>query len=160
MAKLTTGRNRAEDDPLDFDRPWSPWRLVTLSLLVGLLPAGRLLALNFPRLGMRGRLVPGLLLVAVLGLVIDFAPIWLLASGVLRVEAPSQNAWLRPVVRSAAVLVTMVLASMQQQRYRLFQASGLPAGRLLWPAIAAIAIGLFVGLINIAVGFYLVFFGR
>jgi hypothetical protein len=49
-------------------------------------------------------------------------------------------------VRAVSMLVAIAIATAQQQRYRLFQASGLPHGKLLRPALAAIGVALVYGL--------------
>src|SRR5687768_4790814 len=86
------------DDAVEFDRPWNPWSLVTLTFFFGLVAGGGLLALNFRRLGIRGRLYPAL---AVVGVVVAASAAflaWLAASGGISLQneqAKDTARWIR-----------------------------------------------------------------
>jgi len=148
------------DDAVGFDQPWNPWSLVTLTFFFGLLAGGSLLALNFERLGMPGRRVPVLGLVIGVTTLIIAGTAWAAGSGGLAAGNPTQRQLWRWGVRALSVLIAMAIAAPQQKRWRLFQVSGLPAGKLLWPAVAACAVALAYELVWAAVISPLIFFRR
>jgi hypothetical protein len=145
------------DDATGFDQPWNPWSLVTLTFFFGLLAGGGLLAFNFDRLGMPGRRVPTLALA--------FGATTLLIAGALfggwgaGEDRGTQQAW-RWGVRGISVLIAMAIAAPQQKRWRIFEASGLPAGKLLRPAVVACAIALVYEIAWAAALGYVIFFRR
>lgn len=130
------------DDAIGFDQPWNPWSLVTLSFFFGLIAGGGLLALNFARLGMPGRRNATLAIVMVVATASILGTVWAfgIAPGGELDRETQRNANL--LQRVIAVLAAMAIAAPQNPRFRLFQASGQPAGHLLLPAIAASAASL------------------
>jgi hypothetical protein len=148
----------AEDDAVDFDRPWNPWSLVVLTFFFGLIAGGGLLAFNFQRLGMKGRLYPTLALVAVASLLIVGVQFWLLESGRIVPENRESTRMVRWAGKAVSTLIAIAIAAQQQRRFRLFQVSSLPGGHLLWPALAAIGVSMLFGLIVAGLFFYRTFF--
>jgi hypothetical protein len=129
------------DDAIGFDRPWNPWSLVTLTFFCGLPAGGGLLALNFDRLGMPGRRLPTLAVVVALTTLVVLGRVWAMGSGLIPTDQSGRQIG-RWATQAIFVLAAMAIAAPQQKRFRIFQASGEPAGHLLWPAVTASAISL------------------
>ena len=128
-----------DDDALDFDRPWNPWSLVILTFFFGLVAGGTLLALNFRKLGLRQSVAPTLGLVLVVAFLLAAASAGLIAASAGGQAHPGLRAGFRFLVPAVNAGIAMVIAAGQQKRFRLFQASGGPPGKLLWPAVGAAA---------------------
>jgi hypothetical protein len=137
------------DDAVGFDHPWNPWSLVTLSFFCGLLAGGSLLALNFDRLGMPGRRIPTLVIVIAVTTAGVLGTAWAVGTGVVGGTNRETQQMSRWALRGAFILVAIAIAALQRQRFRLFQASGQPAGHLLRPAVIASALSL---LYQLAIG--------
>jgi hypothetical protein len=135
------------DDALGFDEPWNPWSLVMLTFFAGLLAGGSLLALNFARLGMKGRLYPALAIVGVASIAIAGGMEWALASGLIPATDRDAQRTARWIVRAASCLLAIGLAALQRPRFRLFQMSGHSPGALLKPGLIAV-----VASIPVAIG--------
>jgi hypothetical protein len=149
---------RENDDAVGFDRPWNPWSLVMIAFFCGVIAGGGLLAFNFRRLGMKGKLYPVLAIVALVALAQAGLSLWLLGSGRLGAEGRDAVRTAQWMGRAVATLFAIALATPQQKRYRLFQASGLPGGHLLWPALAAIAAQFAFSLLWAAAAYVQIFF--
>lgn len=144
------------DDAIGFDQPWNPWSLVTLSFFFGLIAGGGLLALNFARLGMPGRRNATLAIVMVVATASILGTVWafgIAPGGEVDRETQRYGRWLR---QGIAVLAAMAIAAPQHSRFRLFQASGQPAGHLLRPAVIASVLSVLYQLALGAVIYYAV----
>lgn len=132
-ADLLTPVLTEADDAVGFDRPWTPWHLVFLTFFFGITAGGGLLALNFGRLGQPQRVAGALVFVAVASIATMFG----FALLVPEIGRPETK-----IVRRAIFLAAAIgMAALQRRRHRLHEACDLPAGKLLGPALAAIAIG-------------------
>jgi hypothetical protein len=132
------------DDAVDFDRPWSPWSLVILTFFGGLVAGGGLLALNFRRLGTRGRVFTTLAVVGVVTVVMAAATAWTVTWGGIDPSDREARRVHRMVQKAIECAVAAAFAVQQRRRYRLFQTTGLEAGRLVVPALAAVGISIVV----------------
>src|SRR5688500_12751591 len=121
------------DDAEGFNKPWNPWSLVVLAFFFGLPGGGGLLAFNYERLGIRGRLLPTLALVLVVSAAIAAAQLWLRANPVGGLQGRPARRAAGLAAQGAAALAAMALAGTQRRRYRLYQATGQEPGRVLLP---------------------------
>jgi hypothetical protein len=148
---------REEDDATGFDQPWHPWTLVVITFFCGLIAGGGLLALNFRRLGMKGRLYPTLAIAALGHVLIVGTGLWISYSGMIDPGDRDSSRMLSWGGKAVACLIAILVARPQQRRYRLFEMSNLPGGKLLWPALAAIGAALLVDIPVVALYAYMVF---
>ena len=121
-----------DDDAVGFDSPWHPWSVVFAAFFCGAFGGGALMAWNFHRLGMRGRVWPCALTFAALGVAILFASVALRPD----LSDPADARIARYAVRAATVLVAMGFASAQKRRFGIFTASGGEPGKLLLWGVA------------------------
>jgi hypothetical protein len=144
----------ADDDAREFHEPWNPWSLIALTFFCGLVAGGGLLAFNTERLGMRGRLFPTLLLAGAGAAAVGGASIWLLMHGMA--DWPRDTRSLaRTGFKAAEVLMAMALAAPQHKRFRLYQATGRPPGKLWIPGLLATGVSLVFGLMVLSAGLFL-----
>jgi hypothetical protein len=132
-----------DDDALGFEEPWNPWSLVVLTFFFGLIAGGGLLAFNYRRLGMRVPVYAVLAFVAVMSCLAQGFTIWLVYSGLVDHNHRETLRNIRWGGRAFITVIAMALAQTQMKRFRLFEHSDLPSGKLLLPALGAIAISLF-----------------
>lgn len=132
------------DDSAGFDRPWNPWSLAAHTFFFGPLGGGCLLALNYRKLGLPGRTTGALVGVVIVGLLMTVGAVWVVAGGMINPSDREARSTLRLVGKVLTVLLGMALASTQQKRWRLFQATGLPQGKLLGPGIVAALLSMLV----------------
>jgi nitrogen fixation-related uncharacterized protein len=137
-----------DDDVAGFNQPWNPWTLVVLTFFFGIVPGVGLLAFNYERLGIKGRLYGTLAVAVVIEVLATLIYVWAVQSGT--VDPANRDDWrpFRFAIKAGFVLTAILVARTQQKRFRLFERSGLPAGHLLKPALAAIAVGLCLDLLE------------
>lgn len=126
-----------EHDKGHFHRPWNPWLLIYLSFFFGLLAGGALLALNYPRLGIKCRVVPAIAVVAIIAIIAILGQggvTWLLATGTVSVDYSSE---LKIVLRILSVVISGIMARQQAARYRISQQMDIPSGSILIPGVIA-----------------------
>ncbi len=129
------------DDAAGFDQPWNPWTLVMLTFFFGITTGMALLAFNYQRLGIKGRLYNTIALGLVLEFLLTAIQVWAVQLGWLDPKIRADTRTFRLVTKVFSVLVAVIVTQTQMKRFRLFQRSGLPEGALLKPALAAIAVG-------------------
>ena len=129
------------DDVLGFDCPWNPLSLVMLTFFFGIISGLGLLAFNYKRLGIKGRLYSTLALALFFEILATALNIWAVNSGVLDVQDKTAMQTWRTGTKVVFVGIALLIAQTQNSRFRLFRHSDLPAGKLLKPALLAIAIG-------------------
>jgi hypothetical protein len=125
------------DDAVDFDRPWNPWSLVVLTFFFGLLAGGPLLALNYERLGIRRRFWVTAAVVGVFGVGLIALYAWIIYAHPA-LDTVEGRRWVRWGKQAVETLIAMGIAQPQLRRWRLFHASGLQGGNLLWWGVAAV----------------------
>ena len=137
--ELFTPTLTENDDALEFDQPWNPWSLVVLTFFFGLLCGGGALALNYQRLGVKGRLFTTSVIVVIGYLAICAAYAWFVP---LAVDGPTgdRRELIRLVLKIGGCLIAMGIAEHQRPRFRLFQSRHLSGGSLLWPIVAGVVI--------------------
>ena len=126
-----------EDDVGEYRRPWSPWSLVVLSFVTGLLGAGWLLALNFGRLGMQSRVYALLGVVVVSSLLVAAVYGWIAARGIGGLTGSDAESAAGLLARVLGTGVAATIAARQEKRHRLFSMTGEQGGGLLLPGLAA-----------------------
>lgn len=140
-----------DDDAVGFDQPWNPWSLVVLTFFFGITPGIGLLAFNYQRLGIKGRLYSTLAVGLVLEIGLTALHVWAVQAGWIQLQNRDDMRTFRMIARVISLLAAVIVAQTQQKRFRLFQRSDLPAGHLLKPALAAIAAGLILDAIEAAI---------
>ena len=130
-----------QDDLSGFDKPYNPWNLVMAAFFFGPLGGGWMLANNFGRIGQRRRVVPCMLAFLGLAIVLTTILVWWSEPGVPREQARVVPWWVKRGGQALTVVVAMVVAAMQKQRYRLYEHSGGEQGP--WTGYA---VGLALGL--------------
>lgn len=128
----------ARDDASGFDQPWNPTTLAVITFFFGLPAGGGLLAVNFRRLGMREWFLPAIAIVSVVSLVAYGGAVWYAAHAMLDRD---EQRTLRFAVRIVNVLVALLFVHLQRPRFRLADLTDVEKGKLLWPAVLAIALG-------------------
>ena len=139
-----------QDDAQGFDRPWNPWSLVMLTFFFGITAGGGLLAFNYQRLGIKGRLYITIAIVLAAEVLLTVIHLWTVQSGLIDPQNRDEMRTFRLGTKVAFVLAAAIIAQTQQKRFRLFQRSDLPAGNLLIPALIGIAVGVGLDLIETA----------
>jgi hypothetical protein len=129
------------DDATGFDRPWSPFGIVWVAAIGGLLPSGVLLALNFRRLGMARWTLPTLAITAALTLLLDGVVMYAATTG--QVDRLTGR-WLRFGLKAFAIAFALAFAAAQSRRFRLFGTTRQAPGGLLNPALVAIGVSMVV----------------
>lgn len=140
-----------DDDAAGFDRPWNPWSLVMLTFFFGITTGLGLLAFNYQRLGIKGRLYATLGIAVALEILLTACHVWAVQNGLIVWGDRDDMRTLRLGTRVVSVLVAVLIAHTQQKRFRLFQRSNLPAGPLLIPAVIAIAVGIALDFMEAAI---------
>lgn len=145
---LLTPTLGAEYDRLVFSRPWRPWGLALATFFGGIPTAAILYPLNYRRLGQpraAGWTLVGLLL---FGVLLTVGNVLYVRSGGFAEWTSDVEArrWARHVQTATGLVPALWLSARQQRRFRLFEAGGGAPGRLLWPALGAIAAGFVVTL--------------
>lgn len=145
------GRSLGEsDDAAGFDRPWNPWSLVVVTFFFGVTAGVGLLAFNYQRLGIKGRLYGTIAIALVLEVLLTAVYVWAVQSGLVDFRNRNDMRTLRTAIRVVSVAAAAIIAQTQKQRFRLFQRCDLPAGNLLKPALVAIGVGIALDLIETA----------
>lgn len=137
-----------DDDTTGFNQPWNPWSLVVTTFFCGALPGIGLLAFNYERLGIKGRLYGTLAIAAALELCSVAVYFWVAQSGALDLTNRDDQRTLRTGVKVVLVVAALFVARTQQKRFRLFEHSGLPAGGLFKPLLIAVLLSLFIALVK------------
>lgn len=145
-----------EDDVAGFNSPWNPNSLVLATFFSGLIAGGVLLAINAKRLGLPKRTLPTLIVSVVAGVGLQAVVAWVLASGMIP-KGGSTRA-LQFGIQGISVAIAFYLAEQQRKRFRIFEATGRPSGKLLVPVVIALVGGFIVNyglLIAFLTGFIL-----
>jgi len=145
-----------EDDAVGFDRPWNPYHLVLVTFFSGLPGGGVLLALNFRRLGMKEKVHFALWEIGAASVLLFALAGWLAAGYRHTANWSSTSQLLRLGLQAISVVVALLIAGRQRRRFRLFEASNLPGGKLFWPIVAALIGGM--AATALLVGFFLFLF--
>jgi hypothetical protein len=140
-----------EDDAQGFDHPWNPWSLVMLTFFFGITAGGGLLAFNYQRLGIKGRLYSTIAIALIVEILLTAMHVWTIQSGLIDSQNRNDMRTFRLGAKVVSVLVATIIAYSQQKRFRLFGRSDLPAGNLLKPALIAIAAGSALDLLESAI---------
>ena len=130
-------------DRLRFHKPWRPWSLAFATFFGGAFTAALLYSQNFRRLGMKGGVAPTLVGFLILGVVLGMAQ--LLYRDAIAERDLEREA--RIVFRVVGLAPALWLSSVQQKRFRVFESTGQPEGKLLLPAIGAILVALVLGVL-------------
>lgn len=130
-----------DDDLKGFKKPWNPQSLVFAAFFAGPFAGGFLLSLNFKRLGMSGKFWKSLLLFVALGLVMYATIILLHTNGIIEKGNSDQKQLCRIIVRVITIAAAYWAATIQRERFRLFEYSGGDAASAWVPGILAVVVG-------------------
>jgi hypothetical protein len=139
------------DDAVGFDQPWNPWSLVVMTFFFGVTAGVGLLAFNYQRLGIKGRLYTTLAFALVLELLLTAVHVWAVRNGMIIIDNRGEEGAVRVAMRIVSVVAAILVAQTQRKRFELFRHSRSKAGHLLKPALLAIVAGLGVDAVKTAI---------
>jgi len=132
------------DEP-KFQSPWRPWHLIWVAIFGGLVAAAIVYPWNYRRLGQPRHAEWALAVLVPLAVVVPVLSMWYLVhefglDGAADVAdlAPEDRRSVRLFQRAVTFIPAAIFSSLQDKRYRLYEANGGEPGRLLGVALALI----------------------